>query len=58
MSKVSRRYFRTKKETNKCQHCGKKTDDLYIYVDESNIAITQNSPYLCKECYKQKYGDR
>lgn len=58
MRKVSRRYFRPKKEPNSCQHCGKETNDLYIYVDESNIAITQNSPYLCKECYKQKYGDR
>ena len=27
------------------------------HYDSSNIAITYNSPYLCKECYIKKYGE-
>ena len=46
-----------KKGEDKCRDCGKKTKDLYMYVDESNIAITRNSPFLCKSCYIKRYGE-
>ena len=41
-----------------CELCGKKIglDESYCYVDENNYAITNNSPYLCLDCYKKKYG--
>lgn len=29
--------------------------EMGIYVDESNIAITNNSIPLCKKCYHEKY---
>lgn len=41
----------------KCSKCGKNVclRHIYQYVDESNIAITRNSPMLCAECYVEKY---
>jgi len=30
---------------------------LYIYVDESNHAITNNK-HLCKECYIKTWGEK
>lgn len=38
--------------------CGKPlcSCKAYQYVDESNGAITTNAPYLCRDCYEQKYG--
>ena len=37
----------------KCKKCGKDfcLRHIYQYVDESNIAITKNSPLLCAEYY-------
>lgn len=29
---------------------------IYSYVDESNRAITKNSPLLCKSCYRDNYN--
>ena len=48
------------KTKNTCRMCGKPfcNSHLYSYVDESNIAITKNSPLLCKECYIKRYGNR
>lgn len=41
----------------KCKKCGKDLclGHIYQYVDESNIAITKNSPMLCAECYRKTY---
>lgn len=41
-----------------CEICKKSLcpEHSYSYVDENNIAITNNSPYLCKECYEKKYN--
>ena len=27
-----------------------------FYVDGNNIAISYNSPYLCKQCYEKVWG--
>ena len=54
--RMPKKYSRPKKIPKNCQNCGIKTEDLYFYLDESNIAITYNSPYLCKQCYEKKYG--
>ena len=40
MSKVSRRYFRPKKEPNSCQHCGKETNDLYFNEINTMLCFT------------------
>ena len=53
--KMPRKYSRPKKIPKNCQICGKKTDELYSYIDGNNISITYNAPYLCKECYDKKY---
>lgn len=46
------------KEHGACSNCGKKFcfKHLFFYVDESNTAITQNSPELCDSCYRLAYG--
>lgn len=38
----------------KCSTCPKEVPykDLYFYVDESNIAITDNSKGICTDCYR------
>lgn len=46
--RIPKKYLRPRKTPNKCEMCGTKTEDLYIRVDGNNIAITNNSPYLCK----------
>ena len=46
-----------KKDSHICTDC-KETccgKHIYFYVDESNRAITKNSPPLCKECYIKRY---
>lgn len=45
---------------SKCSKCGKNAclKHLYCYVDESNIAITNNAPLLCAECYKKIYCNK
>jgi hypothetical protein len=37
-----------------CNICPNKVPygKLYFYVDESNIAITNNSKGICKQCYE------
>lgn len=52
------RVYKSKKEHYKCKECGKDLcgKHAYLYVDESNISITNNSPPYCKECYIKKYG--
>ena len=39
-------------EVHNCYLCNKETmyRNLYFYVDESNIAITNNSKGICKDC--------
>lgn len=54
--KMPKKYLRGRRHKGKCEQCGLKTNDLYSYVDESNAAITYHSPYLCKKCYREKYG--
>lgn len=40
-----------------CDHCGDKLppSKLYFYVDGNNAAITNNSPFLCIDCYRARY---
>jgi len=47
----------TKDKLYKCAKCGKYFcgEHVFCYVDESNIAITKNSPNLCKDCYEETY---
>lgn len=42
-----------------CEKCKKSLceEHAYSYVDGNNIAITNNSPYLCKNCYEEKYNE-
>lgn len=49
---------RVRKYNGKCEECGKSvcSCSIYQYVDESNAAISNNSPYLCAECYSKKYN--
>jgi len=51
------RLYKSKKEHYKCKDCGKDLcgKHAYSYVDESNIAITNNSPHCCRECYIKRY---
>lgn len=48
---------RIRKFNGYCEECKKKICSCksYQYVDESNAAITNNSPYLCKQCYEKRY---
>ena len=40
------------KKLTPCTTCKKKVEygKLYLYLDESNIAITNNSRAICKQC--------
>lgn len=57
---MSNRTYRGKirKFNGYCEECKKEicSCKAYQYVDESNAAITNNSPYLCKTCYEKKYN--
>ena len=53
--KQPRKYSTPRKYKGNCENCEKQTEEVYQYIDESNIAISYNSPYLCRECYKEKY---
>lgn len=46
-----------KKQKYSCKSCGSElcAKHIYYYTDESNIAITKNSPGLCYDCYNKKY---
>lgn len=49
-------YANTKrKPITVCQKCGAE-GDTFQYVDESNFAISKNSPHLCRKCYVEKYS--
>lgn len=52
-----KKYYKSRKHDGKCANCGKEIPDnlAFSYVDESNAAITRNSPYLCWRCYNKKY---
>ena len=70
MERMQRRIFRDQKKqerllknygkprnyAGRCEECGCKEPNPVQYIDESNIAITYNSPYLCRDCYIKKYG--
>lgn len=49
---------RVRKFNGYCEECKKEicSCKAYQYVDESNAAITNNSPYLCKQCYEKRYN--
>lgn len=49
---------RSRKFAGRCEACGKPLCSCraYQYTDESNGAITANSPFLCRECYETRYG--
>ena len=49
---------RARKFKGHCEECQKEicSCKAYQYVDESNAAISNNSPYLCKSCYEKKYN--
>ena len=55
--KKNRREFLTLLLLYKCYECGveKNGKNIFSYVDGNNIAITKNSPNLCKSCYTKKY---
>lgn len=55
-----RKYTKPRKYNGKCECCGtpKPSSEIYSYVDEDNYAISYYAPYLCKECYIKKYGNR
>lgn len=41
-----------------CEECKKEicSCKAYSYIDGNNAAVTNSSPYLCKECYERKYN--
>ena len=51
---------RSRKFSGRCEACGKPLCSCraYQYTDESNGAITASAPFLCRNCYEQKYGVR
>ena len=53
-----RKHLKPRKYKGKCEQCGtpKPPNEIYSYVDDVNPAINYNAPYLCKECYENKYG--
>lgn len=50
--------IRVRKFNGYCEECKKEicSCKAYQYVDESNAAITNNSLYLCKQCYEKRYN--
>lgn len=48
---------RSRKFNGYCEQCKKSLcpEHTYSYVDGNNEAITYNAPYLCKDCYEEKY---
>ena len=49
-----------KKFLGKCEKCKRSIceEHEYLYLDGNNRAITNNSPYLCKECYESEYNEK
>lgn len=56
--RIPRKYFTARKYHGKCENCGVKCKNSYSYVDENNIKITWNAPYLCAACYDKIYGKK
>ena len=52
--------MKTRKFLGHCEKCKKSLcqEHAYFYVDGNNIAITNNSPYLCKKCYEETYDKK
>lgn len=48
---------KSRKFLGHCEICKKSLcpEHSYCFVDGNNIAITNNSPYLCMDCYNKKY---
>lgn len=49
-----------RKFLGRCEKCQRNLceEHAYFFVDGNNRAITNNSPYLCKECYEETYGEK
>ena len=49
---------RIRKFNGYCEECKKEicSCKAYQFIDGNNEAITNNSPYLCKQCYEKKYN--
>lgn len=49
---------RPRKYYGRCEGCGKEVCicSIYQYTDENNETITNNSPFLCRACYEERYG--
>ncbi|MDL2324041.1 hypothetical protein LJC61_02660 [Ruminococcaceae bacterium OttesenSCG-928-A16] len=49
---------KTKAFSGRCQKCGKEIclSCACQYTDESNAAISANSPWLCATCYNEQHG--
>ena len=49
---------RVRKFNGYCEECKKEicSCKAYQFIDGNNEAITNNSPYLCKQCYEKKYN--
>ena len=56
--KMPRKYSTIRKFKGKCERCEKQISEkeAFCYVDGNNIAISYNSPYLCKQCYEKSYA--
>lgn len=49
---------RPRKFNGYCEECKKEicSCKAYQFIDGNNEAITNNSPYLCKQCYEKRYN--
>ena len=56
--KIPRKYSKPRKYNGRCEYCGRVRafSEVYQRVDDNNIAISYNAPYLCKDCYIERYG--
>lgn len=50
----------SKKFLGYCEECKKSLceEHAYFRVDGNNEAITNNAPYLCRNCYENKYNEK
>lgn len=56
--RMPKRYFKSRKYHGKCEKCGKACEKPLQYTDESNIAISWHSPYLCEQCYMEQHPNK
>lgn len=54
--RLLKKYGKPRHYDGRCEECGCKEPNPVQQIDESNIAITYNAPYLCRDCYIKKYG--